>query len=63
MATRIDATKTPTPFVDEHYCDCCGAEDKPLLKYGTAYHGTMYWSAPLCSIECHDALFPGDDAA
>ena len=31
MATRIDATKTPTPFVDEHYCDCCGAEDKGYM--------------------------------
>ena len=43
--------------LDELGCACCGDLTAGLNQYGTTHDGRMYWSSPLCSVDCHDRFY------
>lgn len=56
-ALKIDVLiTTRVPF-----CSYCGISDdetgSPMYKFGTRDAGEVYFSEPMCSVECHDEAF------
>lgn len=49
------------------FCSYCGKSDDetgtPMKKYGTLYEGRLYYSGPLCSVECHDEAYTTEGEA
>lgn len=50
----IDAIAT----VRDPFCSWCGRSDDetgtPMCLFATRHDGHLYWSHPMCSVECHD---------
>lgn len=55
----IDATEVITSMFIRT-CHWCEAEGQ-MYRYGTSDEGTIYWSVPLCSVECHDEFYSDDN--
>lgn len=59
----IDLTKSaPRTAVRCSWCDLTDDDGAVLKEYGTIHEGQTFWSSPLCSTECHDDAYSGDQS-
>jgi hypothetical protein len=60
---KVTMTSIPTPTIETRpvgQCDTCGEYFHSLIAIGhklDGQYGPTYWSAPTCSVECHDSFY------